>query len=1312
VARWFAVQSGGSSVATTSAIVAQISGVPFNLSGDPLRVCVYDAPLDVQRKGKFQPRHVFVFSDVLLWCKASPVSASTLLHFKGSESLKLPGATLDDVADNGAQLLLRLTTRAGHSHTFRAPSAAAAFRFAFHVAARLRVYSLALEPAAAVAAAVAGAAGGASGGGGGAPASPRALSIAAAAAPSGLAMEHVERICVRLLLSEREYVRDLDTLLKRFFIGMLSSKVADGVKLSPLFGPIDDVVSVAVAVLAQLGAVDDVIANARTFSAAKSLLLGIVGEPLPVYARYINTLRRRLRRLERLAQREPAVGAFVVANADAGSVPAFVTESAYRSAAGTSGSPSASTVVSPRANTLSPRTAAAAAAAADDADDETKEVDSLTLAQIAPLCDLLRRPAERLCAYAYVCRQLSDSGGFGTDLKAACEVLENATSTLASDPTLLTGPPPFALQAAHKAAAVSAASAAAAAATGAALDAGGEAAATTQSGTLRRLGSVLSRAKASAVQHAQTLRTKRSHRLFGVELDVIAADGLLPEPIEVALTMLRSGSVTPQDLLSPKAPTSDFKLDAETSYSTGRPFDTDESTAVELIKLFLQQLPQPLFPTSLYGELMALVPKARANAPDLCADLSLVISRLSSTRITFLRRLCATLIAIATRHAPPPTPAKKTPAAAGSTSSTGSEGLSSVAMVFGPLLMRSGKRSDKSSFEARFTEAGDSMAVTLAILAHADELIGKGRASALDKRNVAKLDLDNSVDLTTVSRGGGDRGSERSSERLSAVREPSDDGGSSGREDTPPSASRFGTPHSPRMRDVVDRLAAGSHYSDADIEKQLGDMTKQSDDVVGMLRLDSEFERMSALIIEDESLRRMSLQVPPENLHTSLMNLDAAIRCDSPQVTTAAAAAAAAVDDDDNNDDDDDDDQDGDDADDNDNTVAADEDSRNVDKIVEEDMDDSDDDEEIVEDLPVAPERNVSAAQPTPPIPNVPPPALRRKKTVDDSQSPQSPQSPTSPRSPKFGSSSPMRVPIEPTILDWQRAKPKPLPRVEKCKLLGAPLNDRLRFERQTNPDAAVPAVVQQCSDYLRADNRLRTDGLFRVSATATMVSAVVERLEAGDDVDFAAIGDVHIVSNVLKRYFMALPDELLPFALVGPIAKDAETGDANDVAQRFRGVVAKLPSAVAALLRALMWLLRDVADHATVNRMTTNNIGVVFGPSIYRSVAPGADDLANARLMSVALTFVLDHIDVVFGSRPAGAERVAHATSAAPSDAGSMEALLQSCMRQIEFQSIVLTRAQSRIDDLEQAVKKLDADNLQLKFLVSSMEGRKKKKK
>jgi hypothetical protein len=1311
------VQSGSSSAAT-SAIVAQISGVPFNLSGDALRVCVYDAPLDVQRKGKFQPRHVFVFSDLLLWCKASPASASTLLHFKGSESLKLAGTALDDVADNGAQLLLRLTTRAGHSHTFRAPSAAAAFRFAFHVAARLRVYSLALEPTTLPAAAGGAGAGAGAGAAGAAPASPRALSVTTAAASSGLAMEHVERICVRLLLSEREYVRDLDTLLKRFFIGMLSGKVADGVKLSPLFGPIDDVVSVAVAVLAQLGAVDDVIANARTFSAAKSLLLGIVGEPLPVYARYINTLRRRLRRLERLAQREPAVGAFVVANADAGSVPTFVTEGAYRSAAGASGSPSASTVVSPRAATLSPR---AAAAAADDADDETKDVDSLTLAQIAPLCDLLRRPAERLCAYAYVCRQLSDSGGFGTDLKAACEVLENATSTLASDPTLLTGPPPFALQAAHKAAAVSAASAAAAA-TGAALDAGGDAAAATQSGTLRRLGSVLSRAKASAVQHAQTLRTKRSHRLFGVELDVIAADGLLPEPIEVALTMLRSGSVTPQDLLSPKAPTSDFKLDAETSYSTGRPFDTDESTAVELIKLFLQQLPQPLFPTSLYGELMALVPKARANAPDLCADLSLVISRLSSTRITFLRRLCATLIAIATRHAPAPAPAKKTPAAAGSASSAGSEGLSSVAMVFGPLLMRSGKRSDKLSFEARFTEAGDSMAVTLAILAHADELIGKGRASALDKRNVAKLDLDNSVDLTTVSRGG-DRGSERSSERLSAVREPSDDGGSSGREDTPPSASRFGTPHSPRMRDVVDRLAAGSHYSDADIEKQLGDMTKQSDDVVGMLRLDSEFERMSALIIEDESLRRMSMQVPPENLHTSLMNLDAAIRCDSPQATAAAAAAGDDDDDNDDNDDDnddnkdDDDNKDKDDKGDDDRDDAADdnddnEDGRNVDKIVEEDMDDSSDDEEIVEDLPVAPERNVSAAQPTPPIPTVPPPTVRRKKTVDDSQSPQSPQSPTSPRSPKFGSSSPMRVPIEPTILDWQRAKPKPLPRVEKCKLLGAPLNDRLRFERQTNPDAAVPSVVQQCSDYLRADNRLRTDGLFRVSATATMVSAIVERLEAGDDVDFAAIGDVHIVSNLLKRYFMALPDELLPFALVGPIAKDAETGDADDVAQRFRGVVAKLPSAVAALLRALMWLLRDVADHATVNRMTTSNIGVVFGPSIYRSVAPGADELANARLMSVALTFVLDHIDVVFGSRPAGAERVAHATPAAPSDAGSTEALLQSCMRQIEFQSIVLTRAQSRIDDLEQAVKKLDADNMQLKFLVSSMEGRKKKKK
>ena len=46
----------------------------------------------------------------------------------------------------------------------------------------------------------------------------------------------------------------------------------------------------------------------------------------------------------------------------------------------------------------------------------------------------------------------------------------------------------------------------------------------------------------------------------------------------------------------------------------------------------------------------------------------------------------------------------------------------------------------------------------------------------------------------------------------------------------------------------------------------------------------------------------------------------------------------------------------------------------------------------------------------------------------------------------------------------------------------------------------------------------------------------------------------------------------------------------------------------------------------------------------------------------------------------------------------------LDGCMRQIEMQSILLTKALRRIDELEQKQQKLERDNLHLKTLIGSL--------
>uniref|UniRef100_A0A8C3SBY8 Rho-GAP domain-containing protein n=1 Tax=Chelydra serpentina TaxID=8475 RepID=A0A8C3SBY8_CHESE len=81
---------------------------------------------------------------------------------------------------------------------------------------------------------------------------------------------------------------------------------------------------------------------------------------------------------------------------------------------------------------------------------------------------------------------------------------------------------------------------------------------------------------------------------------------------------------------------------------------------------------------------------------------------------------------------------------------------------------------------------------------------------------------------------------------------------------------------------------------------------------------------------------------------------------------------------------------------------------------------------------------------------------------------------------------------------------------------------------------------------------------------------------------------DVHVVTGALKLFFRELPEPLVPFALF-------------DRVQRLGELVQSLPPPNYATLRYILAHLRKVMEHADVNRMTRQNIGIVFGPTLLR---------------------------------------------------------------------------------------------------------------
>ena len=84
----------------------------------------------------------------------------------------------------------------------------------------------------------------------------------------------------------------------------------------------------------------------------------------------------------------------------------------------------------------------------------------------------------------------------------------------------------------------------------------------------------------------------RRGELFFFEVDRLPPGGMLPEPIEQALAVLRHGSLTANDLLTPlSGDMQELRERARRCHSSGEPIDFDERGAIELIKAFLQGMP-------------------------------------------------------------------------------------------------------------------------------------------------------------------------------------------------------------------------------------------------------------------------------------------------------------------------------------------------------------------------------------------------------------------------------------------------------------------------------------------------------------------------------------------------------------------------------------------------------------------------------------------------------------------------------------------------------------------------------------------------
>ncbi|KAI1856208.1 hypothetical protein JX265_011720 [Neoarthrinium moseri] len=160
---------------------------------------------------------------------------------------------------------------------------------------------------------------------------------------------------------------------------------------------------------------------------------------------------------------------------------------------------------------------------------------------------------------------------------------------------------------------------------------------------------------------------------------------------------------------------------------------------------------------------------------------------------------------------------------------------------------------------------------------------------------------------------------------------------------------------------------------------------------------------------------------------------------------------------------------------------------------------------------------------------------------------------------------------------------------------------DRL-YERD---GLAVPMVVYQCIQAVDLFG-LAVEGIYRLSGSATHIQKLKNMFDTDSDsrnLDFRNpenfFHDVNSVAGLLKQFFRDLPDPLLTSARYSDFIEAAKVEDEIVRRDSMHAIINELPDPNYATLRALTLHLHRVMDNSGVTRMNSQNVAIVFGPTL-----------------------------------------------------------------------------------------------------------------
>ncbi|XP_006005331.1 rho GTPase-activating protein 15 [Latimeria chalumnae] len=158
-------------------------------------------------------------------------------------------------------------------------------------------------------------------------------------------------------------------------------------------------------------------------------------------------------------------------------------------------------------------------------------------------------------------------------------------------------------------------------------------------------------------------------------------------------------------------------------------------------------------------------------------------------------------------------------------------------------------------------------------------------------------------------------------------------------------------------------------------------------------------------------------------------------------------------------------------------------------------------------------------------------------------------------------------------------------------------------FETLCNREGTtVPSFVKVCIDAVEKRG-LEVDGIYRVSGNL----ATIQKLRFAVDheeklnLDDSQWEDIHVVTGALKMFFRELPEPLFPYYSFERFVDAIKIQNHKSRVQSIKNLIEKLPRPNHDTMKILFGHLRKIVAKASVNLMSTQSLGIVFGPTLLR---------------------------------------------------------------------------------------------------------------